>query len=519
MRLNGLPFLAVIVFSACTSSSNVVVEDAAVEGAPLPRDPSEVELIATIRSQMPRIDREFRAAWVATVDNIDWPSEPGLSTAQQQSEMLGLLDRAVMMNMNAIIFQVRPMADALYASELEPWSYYLTGEAGKPPDPAYDPLTFAVEEAHRRGLELHAWFNPYRAYHPTAPDSLTANHVSALFPEAVHQYGNHLWMDPGSPDATDHTFSVIMDVLRRYDIDGVHLDDYFYPYSIDDARGNEVEFPDSVFFAASGDSLNRSDWRRKNVDDLIENLYIGIKELKPWVLFGISPFGIWRPGYPDGITGFDAYENLYADSRKWLLNGWVDYFSPQLYWAIDSTGQPYTQLLGWWIEQNQWNRHIWPGNYTSRVILEGSSHWGPEEIVSQVRQTRLAGGATGNVHFSMRSMMPASHEMGNALTSGVYSKPAIAPRTTWLDGEVPGTPTIEVLHLGERSYLALFPPSDRSLRNWVIHIKSTSGWETKIVPGWNRTFSLDAYPAVIAVVVRAVSRLGLESEAAISLIR
>lgn len=519
MRLKGLPFLAVLIVSACTSSLSVIVEDAAVEEAPLPRDPNEVELIATIRSQMPRIDREFRAAWVATVNNIDWPSEPGLSTAQQQSEMLGLLDRVVMMNMNAIIFQVRPMADALYASELEPWSYYLTGEVGKPPDPVYDPLTFAVEEAHRRGLELHAWFNPYRAYHPTAPDTLAANHVSARFPEAVHQYGDLLWMDPGSPDATDHTFSVIMDVLKRYDIDGVHLDDYFYPYSINDAAGNRVEFPDSVFFAASADGLNRSDWRRRNVDNLVENLYIGIKELKPWVLFGISPFGIWRPGYPDGITGFDAYENLYADSRKWLLNGWVDYFSPQLYWAIDSTGQPYRELLEWWIQQNQWNRHIWPGNYTSRVLLEGSSHWGPEEIVSQVRHTRLAEGATGNVHFSMRSMMPAGHEMGNALTSGVYSKPAIAPRTTWLDGEVPSAPTIEVLHLGERSYLALFPAADKSLRNWVIHIKSTTGWETKILPGWNRTFSLDAYPTAIAVVVRAVSRLGLESEAAISLIR
>lgn len=461
---------------------------------------------------MPPIEREFRAAWVATVDNIDWPSEPGLPVYRQKQEMLELLDRAVMLGLNAIIFQVRPTADALYDSALEPWSYYLTGQNGLAPRPYYDPLSFAVEEAHRRGLELHAWFNPYRAYHPTAPLLLSDSHVSGRFPEAVHTYGSLMWMDPGSARATDHTIAVIMDVVERYDIDGVHLDDYFYPYSINDEDGNRVEFPDSTFYAVYGGGLSRSDWRRRNVNDLIQRLYSGIKESKPWVLFGISPFGIWRPGYPDGVTGFDAHENLFADARKWLRQGWVDYFTPQLYWALDSSAQPYAELLSWWVSENRRNRHIWPGNYTSRIILEGASYWETDEVVNQVRQTRAQAGATGNVHFSMRAMMPAGHGMGKALASSVYTTKAVAPRTTWLKGAKPATPGASIEDLGSQIYLSMTPGDSTQIRNWILRIREGTKWTMDVIPAWHRTLNLSSYKNADVIVLQSITRLGLESE-------
>jgi len=476
-------------------------------------------LEADILKSLPSPEREFRAVWIATVDNIDWPSEPGLPVHRQKAEMLEILDRAAMMNLNAVIFQIRPTADAMFSSELEPWSYYLTGENGLAPDPYYDPLEFAVEEAHKRGIELHAWFNPYRAYHPTAPDTLAENHVSHLFEEAVHKYGEQRWMDPGSKETTEHSVSVIMDVVERYDIDGVHLDDYFYPYSINDADGNRVEFPDSTFFARRDGRLELGDWRRKNVDDFVEGLYLKIKERKPWVLFGISPFGIWRPGYPEGVTGFDAYANLYADARKWLEEGWIDYLTPQLYWAMDSSGQPYGKLLDWWVEQNRKNRHLWPGNFTSRIILNGNSHWEPEEVISQVRHTRAIPGATGNVHFSMRAIMPGDHDMGGSLAQSVYATPAVRPRTTWLGMDSPGTPELGLQHLGSSRYASLNPTSDVEVRNWIIQIQSQGEWETRILPGWNRVIPLNYNKNSTALVVRAVNRLGLESDPSILILR
>jgi len=461
---------------------------------------------------MPAVEKEFRAVWVATVDNIDWPSRPGLSVSDQKSEMRDILDKARMMNLNAIVFQVRPAADALYASTLEPWSYYLTGENGEAPKPFYDPLAFAVEEAHRRGMELHAWFNPYRAYHPTAPDSLSGSHIRTKMPESVHTYGALQWMDPGSPQATEHSLAVIMDVVERYDIDGVHLDDYFYPYPVDDPEGNRVEFPDSAFYKIYGDGLSRSDWRRRNVDNLVSRIYSGIKERKPWVLFGISPFGIWRPNNPEGITGFDAYENLYADAKKWLNEGWVDYFTPQLYWAIDSSGQPYSELLDWWIKENGAGRHMWPGLFTSRIILEGNSHWEPEEIVAQVKQTRLAAGATGNIHFSMRALMPSDSKLSDDLSREVYSSSALSPATTWLGGAIPEQPHGSFQRLGTMKYLTMKPGGDTELRNWVVRIRQAGTWNTKIVPAWLHAFSLEGYENAEAIVLQSVTRLGQESE-------
>ena len=506
-----LGVIAVLILAGCSTTAPLLETDSPAAGW---TEQSDSEGASLIR-HMPAVQREFRAAWVATVDNIDWPSKPGLSSAEQQNEMRDLLDRARMLNLNAIVFQIRPTADAFYESEKEPWSYYLTGENGKSPDPFYDPLTFAIDEAHRRGIELHAWVNPYRAYHPTAPDTLSDNHISQKYPDSVHQYGEQLWMDPGSPDATEHSLEVIMDIVDRYDIDGIHMDDYFYPYAVNDSAGARVEFPDSTFYSVYGTGLSRGDWRRRNVDNLILRIHSGIKERKPWVLFGISPFGIWRPGYPSMVKGFDAYDNLFADAKKWLNEGWVDYFTPQLYWAIESSGQPYVELLKWWIGQNTHNVHMWPGNFTSRIILTGASHWEPQEIVDQVKRTRETAGASGNVHFSMRALMPADSKLSDDLAREVYSEKAVVPASTWLPGNVPAKPTGGIRTLGSQTYVSMSPEGETEVRNWIIRIRSGEEWKTEIVPGWNHAFSLKKYGNAEVVVVQAVTRLGNVSDPAI----
>lgn len=462
---------------------------------------------STLRARIPAPEREFRAAWVATVANIDWPSASALPVARQQAELRGVLDRAVAMGLNAIILQVRPTADAFYNSPLEPWSWYLTGQQGRSPDPAYDPLAFAVDEAHRRGLELHAWFNPYRALHPTAMDSVSALHVTQRLPQATDPYGDLVWMDPGNSEATEQSLAVMLDVVRRYDVDGIHLDDYFYPYPISDETGTPVIFPDSLSFAEDvADGLARSDWRRRNVDTFIQTLYEEVKAVKPWVKVGISPFGIWRPGYPESVTGFDQYEGLYADARKWLREGWVDYFTPQLYWAMDSKGQSYPKLLDWWVAQNAHARHIWPGNYTSRVILDGNAHWDPPEIVRQIRHTRATPGATGNVHFSMRALMPAVHGMGRAVADQ-YARPALIPASPWLGGAQPEAPHAALTS----THIAIFPQGDTLPRWWAVHWFDGRRWTFEVVPAWQQRLDVPSGLKPKYLAVRAVSRTGVAS--------
>ena len=227
--------------------------------------------------------REFRGAWVATVVNIDWPSQKGLSTQEQKAELVAILDRAAQLKLNTIVFQVRPSCDAFYASRIEPWSEYLSGTMGKPPAPFYDPLAFAIEEAHKRGLELHAWFNPYRARLLTAKSFAASNHVTVTRPQLVRHYGEFLWLDPGEKDAQDYSLSVIMDVVQRYDVDGIHFDDYFYPYKVPAGSGKYLDFPDNPSWKryGTGGKLSRDDWRRENVNRFVERVYKSIKLTKP----------------------------------------------------------------------------------------------------------------------------------------------------------------------------------------------------------------------------------------------
>ncbi len=454
---------------------------------------------------LPVIVREFRGVWIATVDNIDWPSKPGLGAAQQQRELRVLLDRAAALRLNAVIFQVRPSADALYPSKLEPWSAFLTGRQGRAPRPWYDPLAFAIKEAHARGLELHAWFNPYRARHPAEKTPSAPAHVSRARPELVRRYGSYLWLDPGDPAVRQRTLSVVLDVVRRYDIDGVHIDDYFYPYPEGGA-----DFPDETTFArymASGGTLARADWRRANVDSLVSALYAAIKRAKSWVKFGISPFGIWRPGYPASVRGLDAYERLYADARTWVNEGWADYFTPQLYWRTDAPEQRYLDLLGWWIGENRMGRHVWPGNYTSRATSAARNLWDPAEVVTQVRVTRLQPGASGNVHFSMKAF-GLSPALSTSLSHDVYDAPALVPPSPWLADSAPSPPRVVTRRTARGWEVRLTPHVGSVVRLWTIRWRGDGEWQAITMPGARRTIVLES---VKTAVVTAIDRTGMES--------
>lgn len=465
----------------------------------------------------PAPQREFRAAWVATVANIDWPSKRGLPVEQQKSEIVAILDKAASLNLNAIVLQVRPACDALYPSKLEPWSEYLTGTMGQPPSPYYDPLQMWVDEAHKRGIELHCWFNPYRAHHPTGTSPISADHVSKTKPQITRTYGTHLWLDPGEKGTQDHSIAVVMDVVSRYNIDGVHMDDYFYPYKEKGAAGNVIEFPDDhswQTYQQTGGTLSRDDWRRENVNQFVHRLYTEIKAAKPWVKLGISPFGIWRPGYPAQIKGFDQYAQLYADARKWIQEGWVDYWTPQLYWPIAQTPQSYPALLQWWAEQNVKGRNLWPGNYTSRVGDGSATAWPVDEIIYQVKTTRGIAGATGNVHFSMVTLM-RNQALCDALKRDIYQEPALVPPSPWLDSMPPGKPALMRNTTGREVYWT--PAAGEPAWQWLAQVRAAGKWRTFVLPAGRSSIRVE--PADDAVSVAAVDRCGNVSENAVMPLR
>jgi len=447
--------------------------------------------------------REFRAVWIATVGNSCWPSKPGLTTAQQKAELLAILDRAASLKMNAVIFQVRPACDALYQSGLEPWSEYLTGVQGRAPSPFYDPLAFAIAEAHKRGLELHAWFNPFRARHFQSVSPVAAGHISRTHPELVRTYAKYLWLDPGDPAVRDYSLRVVLDVLNRYDVDGIHLDDYFYPYHEKNSAGNDIDFPDASTWKKYGATggLSRDDWRRHNVDVFMEQLYRSIKAAKPWVSVGVSPFGIWRPKNPPSISGFDAYAEIYCDSRKWLREGWCDYLAPQLYWAISPPATSFSTLLDWWNGENVRHRHIWPGMDS----LKAGDKWPASEIVNQIGVTRRYPGP-GHIHWSAMALMKNA-ALDTALARDVYTKPALIPASPWLNATSPPPPKLSVNTWKKSVHVEWKNAAGEPARWWVLQSYAAGNWTTQIFPATR----LDAYlddsnPSAIAL--RAVGRTG-----------
>lgn len=441
--------------------------------------------------------------WIATVGNINWPSKAGLSTAEQKAELVSIFNKAAELRLNAVIFQVRPACDALYVSSYEPWSEYLTGRMGQGPQPHYDPLALAVDEAHKRGMELHAWFNPFRARHSKALSPVASSHIVKTQPSLVKQYGQYHWLDPGEAAVHEHSLKVILDVVRRYNIDGVHLDDYFYPYP-----ERNLDFPDNASwnrYRAAGGRLDRADWRRDNVNRFIAQLYAWVKQQKPHVKVGLSPFGIWRPGVPASIRGFDAYERLYADSRKWLMEGWVDYFTPQLYWSSNAPEQSFPVLLKWWAGQNQKQRHLWPG-----ISVHGpDGKRSAAEVANQVMTRRREGGTDGTAFWGMKALFGNRNGVGDLLRSEVYKDLAVVPASPWLDRVPPAQPSVSLTH-GPLKVMVKNTGTE-SVWLWALQVKRGNDWKLQILSGRFGGFSFNVGDEPEAIAVRAIDRCGNES--------
>jgi uncharacterized protein YbbC (DUF1343 family)/uncharacterized lipoprotein YddW (UPF0748 family) len=425
----------------------------------------------------PRAEREFRAAWVATVDNINWPSKPGIPVGDQKKEAIELLDLLYKNNFNAVIFQVRPQCDALYQSALEPWSYYLTGEQGKAPEPYYDPLEFWIKEAHARGIELHAWLNPYRAHHVVGGEVTDASIVKKRPDLVVKLETGYWWLDPTKQGTQDHSFNVVMDLVRRYDLDGIHFDDYFYPYP---EYNNNKDFPDDESWQAyqkSGGKLSRGDWRREAVNKFIKRVYKGIKDEKSYVKFGLSPFGIWRPYNPPAIgSGFDQYNMLYADARKWLNEGWIDYYSPQLYWPVNQLAQSFPVLLGWWDAENIKGRHLWPGINIGRQQVDKAS----DEAINEIMIARgILPKSPGVVHWSIGSLV-YSPGLTKAISDGPYKKKALVPPSPWLDKKSPAPPEINLSPEKDSLLISWIHKDPDDISRWVVYYKYGPQWNYDI---------------------------------------
>jgi uncharacterized lipoprotein YddW (UPF0748 family) len=447
--------------------------------------------------------------WIASVDNIDFPSRKGLSIGEQKAELLASLDLAKKLRLNAVIFQVRPMADALFKSNLEPWSEFLTGAMGRSQN--FDPLEFLIAEAHKRGILVHAWFNPYRAFHPAAK-TVSPNHISKTRPGLVREYGRYLWLDPSDPNVQQYSLDVVLDVVRRYDVDGVHFDDYFYPYAEKRPDGTKLDFPDDINwdkYKKNGGKLSRSDWRRSNVNAFIESVSRAVKRLKPDVLFGVSPFGIWQPVPAKGITGFNSFEELFADSRKWLQDGTIDYLTPQLYWETAKKGQSFPVLLDWWRSQNVRGRYIWPGIAAYRIGSTDTFTAG--EIANEISVARSNSETAGEVFFSLRSLKSDMGSIQKTLKDVLYKRDAIIPKIGWIKVPEPLPPDVEITR-NEKYVTATWNERGSRKAFWfVVYAKDKSGWSWSVLPSSERSIAVSADRGIEKIVVKSVDRLGNES--------
>ena len=385
--------------------------------------------------------REFRGTWIHTVGNRDYQK---MTTDEMKQHYIDLLDRFEAAGINAVIFQIRPQADALYITELEPWSRFITGTQGQAPNPLWDPLEFMIEECHNRGMELHAWLNPYRV---TSNDTeeLSKDHLYYKKPHLFVKYGKQIYFDPGQPESREHTVKVIADVVSRYDIDAVHFDDYFYPYKV-----KHEEFPDEESFlkyhkAAGFGRYEKNDWRRNNVNILVQELGDTIKKIKPWVKFGISPFGVWRnksadPTGSDSNAGQTNYDDLFADIKLWVEKGWIDYNVPQLYWQIGHPLADYTPLIKWWSENN-FGEHLYIGQDVMRTINvapEGSKdERGVSQLAEKMRMVREDPNIHGNVWWSGYGLSKNPYGMIDSLASSYQRYPALIPQYARIDTTPP----------------------------------------------------------------------------------
>ncbi len=402
--------------------------------------------------------REFRAVWIATVKNYDWPTSLTLTAAQQKQNMIAMLDNMKQAGYNAVIFQVRPESDALYNSAIEPWSYWLTGAQGT--SPGYDPLEFVIREAHKRGMELHAWFNPFRTASLIGRYPAAQNHISVTKPEWNLTVSTIKMLDPGLQEVRSYVTSVIADVVRRYDIDGVHFDDYFYPYEIITTQDN------GTFAAYPRGFSNQGDWRRDNVNIFVKQVHDTVLTLKPYIKFGISPFGIWKSGVPAGITGLNAYTDIYCDAFAWVNQKAVDYLMPQLYWGFGGS-QDYAKLEPWWgdsIKAASNECHYYPGLGLYR-LEDGSLNLAT--IVQQIQFSRDRPKTDGTVHFRALMVQNNQRKIFDTLTTGLYRYPSLPPVMNWKDIVSPNPP--------QNVRLELDPVANLSLLKWDLPALAADG--------------------------------------------
>lgn len=445
--------------------------------------------------------RELRGAWVASVANINFPSGQRLGVNQMKQELTQLLDQMQKARFNAIFFQVRPEGDALYCSDLEPWSRFLTGAQGV--DPGFDPLEFVVEQAHQRNIEVHAWLNPYRAQAiNNKPVVAVAPHIGVEEPEHVGNYANLRWMNPASVLVRERLVNVCKDLSKRYDIDGIHFDDYFYPYP-----EGEQDFPDQQFYAsyqASGGKLSKADWRRSHVNTAIEEVSQAIHETKDHVRFGISPFGLPAPQRPAGIAGFDQYEKLYADSQLWMDQGWIDYLAPQLYWPTTKTAQAYQPLLEWWCKHRKNGHYIFPG--LNLVGLGSQDSWNLDEYRKEfeLQRANAAQGAQGSICWNVKPLVENRQNIVEDFFQKINPRPAVSPPLARASNRTAVAPAVEQ----DGNDLCLENQDSAEPKCWAVYAYRDKAWQLEqVVPAQQHQLHLAPGHWAISV----ITRHGIES--------
>ncbi|MCM1318991.1 MAG: family 10 glycosylhydrolase [Muribaculaceae bacterium] len=479
--------------------------------------------------------REFRGAWIQVIGQSQWMNK---TPAQQREYLTQLLDKLQEAGCNALIFQIRPTADALYKSDIEPWSKWLTGKRGKAPSEDWDPLQFAIDEAHKRGMELHAWLNPYRVT-SDAKEVLPPDHLYNLHKERFFRFDNKIFFDPAYQENRDYISTVIADIVSRYDVDAIHLDDYFYPYP----AANGAKFDgDATSYAKFGKGMNKADWRRQNVDKLIEQLHRTIKDIKPWVQFGISPFGIWRNKRTDprgsDSGGLQNYDDLYADVILWAENGWIDYLIPQLYWSLDKKVAPSRHLAHWWNDNVPESCLLYIGQNTQGT-MDTPTASSKNELEAKIDLSRRLNNVDGNAWYhgywvadnykGVKDMLASEHQRTLALPP-IYSR----------DGEKPAKVTGVRAEKSDNGMMVTWD-LPKNFHGYGAEAALNEGKDTDVVKFAvyeffkDETIDLNDPEAIIAItpmhsvkldsaepgatfIVTAIDRMGRESEASSKLI-
>ncbi len=521
-------FLLFILFFSCSTTNS---KDTTLNIQSGGDTPNYTHVSAT-KFDLPQVGREMRAIWVASVVNIDlpyYPKETKDVVELIKQDIDAVLDKVSELNFNTVFVQVRPTADVFYQSDIEPWSYWLFHEQGLAPPDDFDPLQYWLDEAHKRGIRFHAWLNPFRITTPQMSlADLDENNVALKHPDWVKSIGTsskqYLWLDPGIPEARQYVNEVIEELVSGYNIDGVVLDDYFYPYQDYYAKGQS--FPDKEsyqnYLSSSKKPLNVKDWRRSNINTFIREINDSIHEIKSDLLFGVSPFGIWRPGYPNKIRGKDAYNEIYTDSRQWLEQGWLDYFVPQLYWDIGQEAQSFTSLFTWWQDQNSQERHLWAGIKTVFSETNAASFDAKElaklhENARQIQATRLLSDNTPGVAlFSFNHLTGLE---GDYLKERIYGNAALVPQSPWRSTLDLKVPQLQMTQQKGDNYLSW--QNVQGSFNYVVYlkknkslIKNDGNWKVVILPASQVSIKLDDY--YDEIVVSSVDRLGNEYQTALS---